>query len=62
MQRSGQYTREPRSTRPIVHYQELLAQLEGAAGEAARAWLKIHDAGGDDAADASSDAMKSAEA
>jgi hypothetical protein len=43
------------------HYQELLAQLEGAAGAAARAWLEAHKAA-DDAAAASSEAMQSAEA
>lgn len=57
---AGQYT-QAQIDQAYHHYQELLAQLDGAAGEAARAWLKIHDAAGS-AADASTDAMKSAEA
>lgn len=60
LQSSGQYT-QAQIDQAYHHYQELLAQLDGAAGEAARAWLKIHDAAGQ-ASDASSDAMKSAEA
>ncbi len=59
MLRSGQYT-QAQVEEAYRHYQELLAQLEGAAGEAARAWLKAHQAA-DDAAAASSDAMKSSE-
>lgn len=40
---TGQFT-EHQVTQAYHHYQELLAQLEGDAGEAARAWLKVHDA------------------
>ncbi len=56
---SGQYT-EAQVEEAYRHYQELLSQLEGAAGEAAKAWLKAHQSA-DDAAQASKDAMKSAE-
>lgn len=59
MLRSGQYT-QAQVEQAYRHYQELLAQLEGAAGEAARAWLKAHQAA-DDSVTASSDAMASAE-
>lgn len=57
---SGQFTQQ-QVDEAYRHYQELLAKLEGAAGDAARAWLMVHPAA-DDAAEASSDAMKSAEA
>lgn len=60
MLKSGKYTQE-QVDQAYRHYQELLAQLEGAAGAAARAWLEAHKSA-DDAAKASSDAMQSAEA
>ncbi len=60
MLRSGKYT-QGQVEAAYRKYQELLAQLEGAAGAAARAWLEAHKTA-DDAAAASSEAMQSAEA
>lgn len=59
MLRSGKYT-EDQINQAYRHYMELLAQIEGAAGDAARAWLKEHKSA-EDAKDASKDALKSAE-
>lgn len=57
---SGQYT-QAQVESAYRNYQEALSKLEGAAGEAARAWLDAHKAA-DGAVIASSKAMQSAEA